>query len=288
MKLQSPPKLFRGACVTDLDGTLLPRNGSISQQDLHTLKSLKSKGIYSILATGRSLYSLQKVIPEDAVFDYVIFATGAGIIDWQNKELLYVKNLAGGEIKQIADILEEYKIDYMLHKAIPDTHMLHYRRCGDHPDFMNRIDLYQDYAESLDIEDLDSWQEATQFLAIVEPTREYLYEALCHRLEPLRPIRTTSPLDLSSLWIEIFAEGVSKGEGLLHLLDLINLSLEDTMVIGNDFNDLHMLKICPNAFVTANAPQELKEMFPAVASCEDSGFSEAVELWLQNLQKTTD
>lgn len=274
--------IYRGACVSDLDGTLLPHNGEISVENLRSLESLSEKGICRVLATGRSLFSMRKVIPLHAPFDFVIFATGAGIMDWQNQELIYNQNLNAEQISRVCKVLEELNLDYMLHNAIPETHHLQYKAFKAIPDFLQRLEIYREYATELKQEQGPGWKLATQFLAIVESHREDLYDSLSRRLDPLTIIRTTSPLDFSSLWIEIFAPGVNKGSALQHLLSKIGLSLSQCMVIGNDYNDLQMLEICPNSYVTANAPDSMKQEFINVGLCEENGFSMALNHWLQS------
>jgi len=51
--------------------------------------------------------------------------------------------------------------------------------------------------------------------------------------------------------------------------------------VGNDFNDLDLLEWAQTRFVTANAPAELKKRFPAVASNNQGGVSEAIARWLK-------
>lgn len=275
---------YHSACVSDLDGTLLPHQGLISAANLAVLDRLSASGVCRVLATGRSLYSLNQVIPPDAPFDYVIFATGAGIMDWQSKKLIYSQNLDGRQIILVRGILDELELNYMLHNAVPDTHHMLYRPCPGNPDFWNRVEIYREFATLIEDSATPLWEAATQFLVIVEQAQEALYQSLCERLCPLTAIRTTSPLDYSSMWIEIFAPGVDKGSGLCHLLELIGLSLTDVMVIGNDYNDLHMLHLGSNSFVTGNAPLDLQKQFQVVASCAEDGFAEAVELWLARFQ----
>ncbi len=45
--------------ITDLDGTLLGSNGSLTKQDQEALLCLGNKGIVRVIATGRSLYSFK-------------------------------------------------------------------------------------------------------------------------------------------------------------------------------------------------------------------------------------
>ena len=274
-------ELKKKICVTDLDGTLIHSAGIITDPNHEALEELRKRGIYRILATGRSLYSLNNVVPHDAPFDYAIFATGAGILDWHSKELIYSHDLDADEVKKVCNTLEEFEIDYMLHNKVPDTHLMHYRAKAGIADFWRRVEHYKNYAEELDLSKLEQIMEATQFLAMVAQDGEDIYKEIYKRLYPLSAVRTTSPIDFCTMWIEIFAPGVNKGGAVRFMMRKLGVSAEDIMVIGNDYNDLDMLKISPNAYVTGNAPQELRRKYQTVATCDTNGFAEAVWKWLE-------
>ena len=269
-------------CITDFDGTLLGSNRKVSETNLRTLNELPQHDVIRILATGRSLWSLKRVIDHNFPLDYVIFATGAGIMNWKTQEMIYTCNLTRADIIHTNSILDSYDVDYMIHYPIPDTHFMHYCTKQGLQDYWDRIDYYRAFSKEMTAVDFSTINEATQFMAVAESTREDMYQELVTALKPLNCIRTTSPIDLKSLWIEIFAEPVSKGRSLKYLADLLNCRIDDAMVIGNDFNDEDMLCLCPNAYVTANAPEELRDKHSTVAHHDLDGFTEAVQLWLQN------
>ena len=74
--------------VTDLDGTLLQSDHSISPTDKETLERLGSLDVCRVAATGRNLFKVRQVLNEDSPFDYVIVSSGAGIIDWKSQKLI--------------------------------------------------------------------------------------------------------------------------------------------------------------------------------------------------------
>jgi len=51
--------------------------------------------------------------------------------------------------------------------------------------------------------------------------------------------------------------------------------------VGNDFNDLDLLEWAQTRFVMANAPAELRERFPTVASNDSCGVAEAIARWIE-------
>ena len=56
---------------------------------------------------------------------------------------------------------------------------------------------------------------------------------------------------------------------------------ERVMVVGNDFNDIHMLEWAVHSFVVDNAPWELKNRFEIVPGCAEAGFTAAVGIWMR-------
>ncbi len=181
---------------------------------------------------------------------------------------------------RVFELLESLDLDYMLHYPVPDTHYMDYRVKHGSPDFWERISYYQAFARELNPLDIAAHTAATQFLAVVEADAEHIYLQIKEALKEMTVIRTTSPIDFSSLWIEIFAPGVNKGLSLLRLLKMLCFSQHQCMVIGNDFNDLDMLHIIPDSYVTINSAPYLKQRYTNVAHHDEDGFSEAVRHWL--------
>ena len=248
--------------VSDLDGTLYQSGDSFSSQDLQTLESLKKEGITRVIATGRSLYSLKKVVSPDFPIDYLIFSSGAGIMDWRTKELLKVESLKGTEVQKAAVMLKSRDLDFMIHRPIPENHFFtYYSSSRNNPDFESRCLLYREFATP-GSRPAGQLHPACQLLAIEnENHRESLYEEIKNKLKYLKVIRTTSPLNGRSTWIEIFPETVSKGLASSWLATRLGLKADQVMAIGNDYNDLDLLHWAGESYVVESSPAELKENF---------------------------
>ena len=104
------------------------------------------------------------------------------------------------------------------------------------------------------------------------------------RLPELTVIRSTSPLDDRSTWIEIFPASVSKSRTTGWLAARLGIPQARTVSVGNDYNDLDLLDWSADRFVTANAPADLRERYPVVASHDEAGVSQAASLWLEKLR----
>jgi len=65
--------------ITDLDGTLLTRERTVSNNDINTLVDLGKLNIPRIIATGRSVLSAKRVLSDNFPIDFLIFLlTGKG------------------------------------------------------------------------------------------------------------------------------------------------------------------------------------------------------------------
>jgi len=262
--------------ITDLDGTLLNPQQQVSDEDLRSLKLLGENKIYRIIATGRSIYSLNKVIPPDFPIDYLIFSSGSGILNWNTKELLHTQSLKSEEVATITKFLLTTDLDFMIQKPIPDNHHFVYYHTGNqNPDFFRRIKNYEKYAKPLP-SDLKKVGDAGQFVAIIQ-TDVSVFEHIKEKLSQFKVIRSTSPLDGKSIWIEIFPKTVSKGLGAAWLCQRLGCDPTAVVSIGNDFNDIDLLNWTKHSFVVENAPEELKQKYEITDSNLNSGFTKVVQ-----------
>ena len=122
---------------------------------------------------------------------------------------------------------------------------------------------------------------ATQLLAISSAhAGERLHRTLQTRLPKLTVIRTTSPLDHHSTWLEIFPGNVSKSKTARWLCGELNLDTRQIATIGNDYNDIDLLEWGAYSYVVGNAPEDLRDQFTPVSRHDDNGFTEAINRWL--------
>jgi len=242
---------YRGIFVSDLDGTLL-RDGRISPEDLEAFAALGGRGILRVIATGRSLHSAEACLPGNFPADYLVLSTGNQVMHWGTREVLRSSRLLADEIQAICSTLRGLGLSFMVHDDFPGNHGFAYRR-GLNPveDFERRLALHATHGREMDgCPDMDT---ASQVLAVVDAADEGLYARLAREFTGLSVIRATSPLDGRSVWIEIFAAGVSKAAGVRDIID--RHGLQDALIaaIGNDHNDRDMLDMAHVPFKIENS-----------------------------------
>jgi Cof subfamily protein (haloacid dehalogenase superfamily) len=281
--IKNQQNLNRGLFLTDFDGTLLRSDGTFSQMDLDALDTLNRHGIKTAIATGRSLYSFINSPGIDLPVDYVIFTMGAGVVTQSGHKLIYQINLSSEDVVKTLDFLNRSTLDFMMHYPIPENHRHVYRRVSqDNEDFKSRIEKYNQFGQPLTSIPQSGFGEAAQFLAVVpqDITHKVLQE-VSRELPGLSIVRSTSPLDHQSGWIEFFHPNVSKAKTAAWLAAELGVDPEDTMAIGNDYNDLDMLEWAAHSYVVENAPDDMKQQFQQVASNNNGGVAQAVEHWLR-------
>lgn len=269
--------------ATDLDGTFLKNDKSISEENIDVLYSLGEMGILRVVATGRNLKKTHEVIDSRIPFDYIVFSSGAGIYDCRSKKLLSYSNMNERTVKQLSKLLIEWDLNFHLFKPVPENHKCWFHRGSTSCiEFERYFDFHQSDAEPLPaIQDVNF--EACQFLVVFPNDVERftkLRNAIQNHFPDVKVVRTTSPLDTGYIWMEIFHHTVSKGNGVRFVCDTMQIDHEYTLGIGNDYNDLDLLEFTNYSYIVANGPSDLKERFISTKSNEESAFAEVVKSYL--------
>ena len=260
--------------VTDLDGTLLDSASRLSPRNRVALEALGAAGVVRVVATGRSLYSADQVLSAEFPIDYLVFSTGVGTLRWPEREALWSFQFRDGDLRHAIDVLEAKNLDYAVHLAPPRNHHFYYRASGAaNADFVRRLERYRDFARPFESRHLDGLR-ASQLIVIEAEERSSVYQPLRRELRGLSVVRTTSPLDHRSRWIEIFPPEVSKSRAAERIRRSHGVDLAQVSAVGNDYNDTDLLDWAGNAYVVDNAPRDLKAVHTVVASNDEDGFAD--------------
>ena len=264
------------AIITDLDGTILPSGGEISPQTVRILEQAGQKGVVRIIATGRTLFAARKVLPDNFPIDYLIFSSGAGILQWPDKRLLHTQHIGTEEARKIARYLWDYNINFAIQREMPDNHHFYYTDMYPvHNDFSRRVSVFKEFGNPIGTAE-EILSPVTQFLMILDNTHIRLLEQIRKELSAYTVIRTTSPYDYRAIWLEIFPKEVHKGHSCRLLAERLGILPEECAGIGNDYNDLDFLDICGESAVVGNAPETMRTRYKTVASDRAGGFTEFI------------
>ena len=278
---------YKGLVLTDLDGTFLNPIGKINEANIHALNKLNKYGIARAVCTGRTLNSAREVVPTELPFDFLIFSSGAGIAEFSNDKILCSHSLVSEEIQELTDFFIDKKVDFSVHFPIPDNHYFYWFSCGSEksPDLISRLHYLKPFALEGTKEILSRLKTATQFLVIISDEYLSLFDEARRFFKHLSFVRATSPITPNYTWIEVFPDKTSKGTGAEWLSKYLELSREQTMSIGNDYNDIQMLDWTGTAYIMDNSPEDLKKRFRVAPSNQYDGFAYAVDNWLEEYLK---
>ncbi|MCK5250180.1 MAG: HAD family phosphatase [Spirochaetaceae bacterium] len=266
--------ITRGLLATDLDGTLAV-GGVIGMADRKTAAALKERGIPVLIVTGRNQKSLNKVEGLWDVADEVLFSSGAGLLAAEDAIPVEQARLTVREVRDIVAILNEAGEDYCVLNPIPGNHhysWMRHRPPLDNPDFDSRMDIYAEWGRPDD----GSLLPASQVL-IIRPPGMLPDHNLEASLAPWSVFYSSSPIDHTSVWLEIFPAGMNKGSALAAWCGANNIARTRVLALGNDHNDETMLSWAGMGRVVDGAPSALKSRFP-VRSFE-AAAKEAMELF---------
>ncbi len=262
--------------ATDLDGTFLKNDQTISTKNLDALHRLGEINIVRVAATGRNLHKVKEVLNGSIPFDYVVFSSGAGVFDWKAKKHIYNKNIERESSQKLVNYFIEKRLNFHAFFPVPENHKHWYFRGEKHCEEFERYFQFNNaFASDLSENEFPKTS-LCQFLLII-PEDDKKFEKMKNEIEAISPnirvIRTSSPITKSFIWVEVFQKSVSKGNGVKHICDLLNIKYTDTMGIGNDYNDIDLLNFTGHSFITKNAPTQISELDKGAPSNENDAFA---------------
>ncbi len=279
--------------VSDLDGTFLNSRHEVIQENVEALKAAQREGVDIAIATGRNYGNVLALCQRAGLRPHVISNNGAFVYDKDGK-LIKSIGLDKGRVKEALDWLEYRNYFYTL--------------CTDHSiympadahailtsDYANATNLVrqmtpEDLKEGIDIFlTLDSTVFVNDFHEILKQDVTFgNISAITLDYDKLRQGREYfSNYDGMSMTIagkdifEMIHPSVSKGNALEYLAAHLDVSLEDVMAIGDNYNDISMLKRVGISVAVANAEDDVKKICRHVSlSNDDKGVAHMIHKML--------
>ncbi|MDR1039751.1 MAG: HAD hydrolase family protein [Deltaproteobacteria bacterium] len=262
-----PPKQRPRLWISDFDGTLKPFEAPVAHADVEALKTLGRLGCVRVVATGRSIATFMKDWDPAFEIDYLISSSGLATSRFGPEgpqELLTTREFTDSQARLAIGIARSLGLGFFLALPPPKTHRFFYFR----PDglvpscFDARIQYSEGNAAPWD-GSLES--PLAQTLVMGEPSVMREAERRFHAEAPaLSTVVSSSPYGDGALWLEIYPPEVSKGKAAASLAASLGLGAWEAVALGNDFNDDDLLQWAGRAFVSSEAPESLKALYPNV------------------------
>ena len=266
--------------LSDLDGTLLRSDQTLSARTCATVDRLVRAGVHFSYATARSIDTAARVTRGIGVDIPVIVHNGAFIVDSVTRRPLWSAKFTPEEEEAIYSAFLERGLFPLTYAVIDGKNRFSYIRekCGKAQwEFVLTRMGYEDDRRAREIFSPDGALDgdAYYFACIGDSERQLspVYERMKDRFRCIfsRDIYTDAP------WLEILPQGVSKATAAEKLRDL--LGCKRIVCFGDAVNDLPMFEAADEEYAVANAAPELKKLATAVIGANDD---DAVAAWLEN------
>lgn len=264
----------------DMDGTTLKDDHlTVSARNRQAIEAAIAKGIQVVTATGRMRHRLPAIVSELPAMRYAVTSNGASLVDLSNEQQLYRCLLPGGHAVRVLDALSDLDIYIEIY-------------IGGHS-YTGRI---QDEALSRFPMPPERRPQMLRSRTVLEDLRAYAagcggaekvnlpFLAPETRAEVLRRLTGWKELAITSsvpMNVEINAAACNKGAALEALCGHLGLDREQVMAIGDNGNDLEMLRFAGFSVAPENATEEAKAAADHItASNEEDGVALAIEAYL--------
>ena len=279
--------------VSDMDGTLLAHDSSISKGNIEAIRYAQSKGVQFAIATGRDYSSLKGILETHDLKCFSILGNGAQFCN-ENGEILSSAYFPKKCFKQVLQIFDELKIHYMIftangfystaepnvvRDAFIDRCVVQFKRKRE--DYLDD-GCNQDMAcmKLKKIGDLDDFINSSIDIIKVEAFNNdvSLIEKAKEKLQEIEGIAYLSSFDDN---IEVTDKAAQKGLILENVIEELGYSKDEVMVLGDGLNDITLFERFKYSFAPGNANETIKAMaYQVVGACEEDGVSQAIYMML--------
>lgn len=267
----------------DIDGTLLTTRGEITPRTSQALNQARQLGVQVVLVTGRRFNSARELVLRLELDIPLVSHNGALTKNIETLEVVDFHPLDHEIAREVISFGRQHGVDMICND---DPHGLGTMVIeGISPDnkAMHRyLNLYR--SSVVEVPDLVKYVQAPQIQLTVsgrcDPTEEFelkLRETMGGRVQIFKTRYRSYDLTI----LDVLSTTASKGESLATIAARHGIAREEIMAVGDNHNDLTMLRYAGLGVVMANAEDELKQMgFEQTASNEEDGVAQAIEKFI--------
>lgn len=238
--------------VLDLDGTLTNSAKEITPYTKATLIKAQQKGLHLALASGRPTYGIMPLVEElemDCYGGYILSFNGGKIIDAMTKKVLFEQALPPDVIPVLYQRSKEAGVDLLSYNGKDII--------SENPG--NKYVQYESFLTKMPIKKVEDFvreihQPADKCLAVGEPgllvpLEEKLRQELGARINVYRS---------EPFYLELVPKGIDKANSLKVLRSRTKTKREETIAVGDGFNDISMIQYAGLGVAMANAQPPVK------------------------------
>ena len=278
--------------ASDLDGTIIGSDNNIFENNLKAINDINNKNIDFVICTGKT-YPIVEGMCSKLNASYGIFGNGNQIINLKTGEEIYKKLLTSSQINSCIDIAKKNNLH--VHLYTNNEIITEGLKYMDLRNYKLQQDKFYDSSIQINIV-----HDLRQYLKSNKPEICKLIISSEKDLSNIKnDILNSENVNITTIkkygkykdkiinkeyeYLDISPDGISKDTALKFLENYLNLKNEEVMAVGDNLNDLDMVKNSGFGVAVANAYDELKQVakYTTKNSVENGGFAEAVYKFIE-------
>lgn len=264
--------------AVDIDGTLLDAQGKVTPRVREAVTKATDAGVQIVLATGRRYRTSKAYAADLALSTYIICQHGTHIRKTSDDELVWSQPLDEGLARKAAAAMARFGFEPRV--------------------FLDGFDMDVDFlivTEAPQPREMfgysgTAWRIAKEVAVpagtrIMEVAAFGPVESLGPAYEEIRrscgdavSVHIINPPGAPYWCLETISRAAGKGNALLALAERLNVRRDETAAVGDDINDIDMLRKAGRSAAMGNAPDAVKRAASFVVGTNaNDGLAEAIE-----------
>ncbi|SDK70030.1 Cof-type HAD-IIB family hydrolase [Natronincola ferrireducens] len=262
--------------VVDMDGTLLSNKHDISEENKRVLKEAMARGVKVAIATGRIYTSARFYAKILGIATPIIACNGAFIRDDDRDKVIYCNPMKQEDVIKIAKLCKDHEIYFQFYGQ--DKMYIEELKYSARKYY--EWNLKQERENQIQIIRLDDTMTYLQENDIKVLKMIIMDEDLEKLAKVKKSIEEISSIEINKSWydnIEIMNKGVSKGQAIKALGEILNISKEEIIAFGDNYNDLSMKDYVKTFVAMGNGEEYVKQQASYITADNDKdGVAEGI------------
>lgn len=262
----------------DIDGTLLNTDKKITSNVFNSIQEAKKNGAKVVLSTGRPLPGVTPLLKELNLTDdgdYVICFNGAVVQEVKSEKVISNIEMSYDDFKTIFKVVKD--LNTKVHINTPTNVITPFEEPSKYTILeseLNQIPIV--YMPENEINDDITF---CKIMIIDEPERlEEILNVLPKELFEKYTVVRSAPF-----FLEFLNKKANKGTALKALCESIDLPIEQTIAVGDEENDQHMIKLAGLGVAMGNARDSIKDIANYITKTNNEhGVAHVIDKFILN------
>jgi len=265
--------------ISDLDGTLLQPDVTLSSKTVAILNELLEQGMMFTVATARSIASMKFILKDVNISLPIILMNGVCVYDLGKDAYMNIEAFPQSSIDTLMEIIESNQLKgfvYTIKDSVMSTYYEDLSTKALYDFYKERVDLYNKRFKQVDkFRSLS--QEPIIYFTLMD--RKEILEPFHQIFEAIPDLNCTFYKDNYSpdIWfLEIFSKNASKYHAVKNLREQLNF--DKVVCFGDNHNDLPMFEASDYKIAVGNAVAQLQEKADLIIG---KNTEDGVAIWLK-------